>query len=307
MFLKKTPKKKTGRVHLTIAHGYRDQHGKAKTKHIESIGYLDALEKTMADPIAFYTEYARKLDEEYRASKCQTITISADDSVERGVANVRNYGYVALSKIYHELGLDRFFNNARRHERFSFNSESIMRLLAYSRVLYPHSKKNAREIMGRYFEGFDCSLDDIYACLAHFGKCSAMAQRHIRQMVQEQYGEADTSLMYYDVTSYYFETDTQDGYRMNGFRKDKRGGPIVQLGLALDSRAIPIAYRAYSGNTNDSETLIDALKDIKKEYNMKRAIVVADKGLNCGDNIAFNVALGDGYVFSQSVRGAATS
>jgi hypothetical protein len=303
MFLKRTPKKKTGRIHLTIAHGYRDQNGKSKTKHIESIGYLDELQKTVEDPIAFYTDYAKKLDEEYRSSKSHTITISQDDCVERGVANVRNYGYIALSKIYHELGLERFFNNARRHERFLFNSESIMRLLAYSRVLYPHSKKKTREVMGRFFENFDFSLDDIYNCLTHFSKCSAMAQRHIHQKVQSQYGEASTTLMYYDVTNHYFETDAQDGFRMNGYGKDKRGKPIVQLGLALDSRAIPMAYRTFPGNTNDSETLIDSLKEIKKEYNMKRAVVVADKGLNCGDNIAFNVALGDGYVFSQSVRG----
>ena len=75
------------------------------------------------------------------------------------------------------------------------------------------------------------------------------------------------------------------------------------MGLAMDSRGLPIAYRTYPGNTNNSETLIDTLKEIKKEYNVERAIVVADKGLNCGDNIAFNVALGDGYVFSQSVKG----
>jgi len=303
MFLKRTPKKKTGRIHLTIAHGYRDLQGKPKTKHIETIGYLDVLAKTMDDPIAYYEAYAKKLDEEHKASKTYTITINTDDVVERGVANVRNYGYIALSKIYHELGLDRFFNNARRHERFKFNSESIMRLLAYSRVICPRSKKKTRETMGRFFENFDFSLDDVYDCLTHFNKCSAAAQRHIHQKIQEQYGEADTTLMYYDVTNYYFETDVQDGYRMNGFGKDKRGKPIVQLGLALDSRALPMAYRSFSGNTNDSETLIDALKEIKKEYGMKRAIVVADKGLNCGDNIAFNVALGDGYIFSQTVRG----
>jgi transposase len=303
MHLKKTLQKKSGRIFLSIAHGYRDQNKKSKTKHIESIGYLDELQKTMADPIDYYKEYARKLSEERKENRLQEISIDLDEEVARGVVNVKNFGYVALSKIYHELELDRFFNNARRHERFKYNSESIMRLLAYSRVLYPDSKRKTLEIKDRYFENFDFSLDDIYNSLTHFSKCAKESQKHIYDKVKEQYG-IDSSLIYYDVTNYYFETDTQDGYRMNGFGKDKRGKPIIQMGLAMDSRMIPMAYRTFPGNTNDSETLIESLKDIKKEYNVGRAIVVADKGLNCGDNIAFNVALGDGYVFSQSIRGS---
>ena len=302
MYLRKVPFKKTGRVYLQIAHGYRGTDGKPKTKVIEKIGYLDELQETVNDPIAYYTEYANRLDEKFKASKSFDITIRNDDKVERGVVNVRNYGYIALSKIYHELELDRFFNNARRHERFSFNSESIMRLLAYARVLYPDSKKKTLEIKERFFENFEFSLDDIYSSLSHYSKCASSAQKHIYQRVKEQY-DINTELLYYDVTNYYFETDVQDGYRMNGYAKDKRGKPVIQMGLAMDSSAIPIAYRTFPGNTNDSETLIDSLKDIKKEYNVKRAVVVADRGLNCGDNVAFNVALGDGYIFSQSVRG----
>jgi transposase len=302
MFLRKISNKKTGRVYLQIAQSYRDINGNPKSRTIEKVGYLDELQKTIADPIAYYSEYAEKLEEEYKGKELYTITINKKEKVKRGVSNVKNYGYIALSKIYHELELARFFNNARRHKRFEFNSESIMRLLVYARVIYPNSKKKTMEIKGRFFENFDFSLDDIYDCLSHFSDCSKQVQKHIYQKVQEQYG-IDTELIYYDVTNYYFETDTQDGYRMNGFGKDKRGKPIVQFGLAMDSKAIPMAYRTFSGNTTDSETLIDALKDIKKEYDVKRAVVVADKGLNCGDNIAFNVALGDGYVFSQSIAG----
>ena len=305
MFLRKVPNKETGRIYLEIAQSYRDADGVPRSRTIEKIGYLDEKKKIMDDPISYYNKYADKLTEIDKASNSFTMTINTKDRVKRGVTNVRNYGYIALSKIYHELELDRFFNNARRHERFKYNSESIMRLLAYSRILYPDSKKKTIKIKDRFFENFDFSLDDIYDCLSHFSKCSAKAQKHIYQKIQEQYG-IDKSLIYYDVTNYYFETDTQDGYRMNGFGKDKRGKPIIQMGLAMDARAIPIAYRTFSGNTTDAETLIDSLKEIKKEYNVARAIVVADKGLNCGDNIAFNIALGDGYVFSQSVRGSST-
>ena len=65
-----------------------------------------------------------------------------------------------------------------------------------------------------------------------------------------------------------------------------------------------MAYRLFAGNTHDSKILIPALNDLKNQFQTKRIVVVADKGLNSGDNIAFNTALGDGYVYSKSVRGA---
>ena len=301
MFLRKD-NKKSGRTYLTIIESYRDKNGKSRPKLIESIGYLDDLEKQMDDPIAYYTAYAKKLDGERKAEKVYNFSIRADERVDRDGSSSKNYGYIILSRIYHELELDRFFNNKRRHENFKFNSESIMRLLAYSRILDPDSKRQTVEMKDRFFEHFDFSLDDVYDCLSHFSKCAEDAQLHIHQMVTEQYGR-DASLIYYDVTNYYFETEKQDEMRKDGWSKEHRRDPIIQMGLAIDSKGIPMAYKTFPGNKHDSETYIPSLKKIKKEYDVKRAVVVADKGLNCGDNIVFSQALGDGYIFSQSVTG----
>ena len=301
MFLRQDHKK-NGRTYLTIIESYRGKDGKSKPKLVESIGYLDVLEKEMDNPIAYYTAYAEKLAEEKKAERIYNFSIRADEQVDRDGSNLKYYGYIILSKIYHELELDRFFNNKRRHENFKFNSESIMRLLAYSRVLDPDSKKQTFEMKDRFFENFDFSLDNVYDCLTHFSKCADDAQRHIHQMISKQYGR-DTSLIYYDVTNYYFETDHQDELRKNGWCKEGRRDPIIQMGLAIDTKGIPIAYKTFPGNKHDSETYIPSLASIKKEYDVKRAVVVADKGLNSGDNIVFSQALGDGYVFSQSITG----
>lgn len=302
MFLRQDYKKKTGRTYLVIVEKYRDRNGKSKSKTIECLGYLDALKEKMDDPIAYYTAYAKKLNEEKKAEKVYNFSIRADERVDRDGSNFKNYGYIIISKIYHELELDRFFNNKRRHEKFKFNSESIMRLLAYSRILDPDSKRQTFEMKDRFFENFDFSLDDVYDCLAHFSKCADDAQRHMHQIVTKQYGR-DSSLIYYDVTNYYFETEKQDETRKDGWSKECRRDPIIQMGLAIDSNGIPMAYKIFPGNKHDSETYIPSLKLIKKEYGVKRAVVVADKGLNCGDNIVFNQVLGDGYIFSQSVTG----
>jgi transposase len=70
-----------------------------------------------------------------------------------------------------------------------------------------------------------------------------------------------------------------------------------------DADGIPIAYRKFPGNTADCQTMIPVLADMKRDHGLERVVAVADKGLNCSDNIAAAAASGDGFVFSQSVRG----
>jgi len=303
MYLKKSFNKKTGRTYLTIVHGYRDQSGKSRTKTIKSIGYLDKLKEKYEDPIEHFTNVAKQMEQEKANDDYLTIKIRSDAKVEKNNANRKNFGHVVFSKIYHELQLDRFFNNKQRHEKFKFNSNSIMKVLLFARLLYPCSKKATVEIKDRFFDKADFTLDDVYDCLTHFNKIEKEAQAFIHQQIVEQYARK-TDLIYYDVTNYYFEIDKQDDFRKKGASKEHLPNPIVQMGLAVDKQGIPISYRLFEGNTHDSQTLMPALKDIKKQFQTKRIIVVADKGLNSGDNIAFNTALGDGYVYSKSVRGA---
>jgi transposase len=76
------------------------------------------------------------------------------------------------------------------------------------------------------------------------------------------------------------------------------------MGLLLDKSSLPISYKLFPGNRHDSQTLMPMLTEIKKTFGVKRLIVVADKALNSGDNIAYNTILRDGYIYSKSIRGA---
>lgn len=107
------------------------------------------------------------------------------------------------------------------------------------------------------------------------------------------------------MTNFYFEIDKQDDLRKRGPSKENRKDPIVQMGLLLDNNSLPIFYKLFPGNTHDSQTLMPVLTRLKKKFNIGRLIVVADKGLNSGDNIAYNAILGDGYIYSKSIRGPA--
>jgi len=303
MFLRKTFSKATGRTYLAIAHGYRDSNGKSKQKTIQKIGYLDELEKEYPDPISHFTSLVYVMDSERKEKKTVSVTLDMEERLERGAVMRKNYGSIIFCKVYHELGIDRFLDNARRHERFAFNTEAIMRLLLYTRLLWPGSKMASFNNKEQFFDKFNFTLDDIYDGLTHFDKISDALQQHLHEQVIKQYNRK-TDLIYYDVTNYYFETEKQDDLRRNGCSKEKRKKPIVQMGLMMDKDGLPVAYKTFPGNTHDSQTLMPILTEIKKKYKTKRIITVADKGLNSGDNIAFSAALGDGYIFSKSVRGA---
>lgn len=295
-------KKKNGRIYLTIQRGYRDEKGKSRNKHIESIGYVDVLEKEYDDPIAHFENVVKKRNEEEAQSKTVMIGINTETRLEEDTPRSKNYGHVIFSKIYHELEIDRFLDNKRRHANYKFNLEQIARLLIFSRILYPGSKLyTQKHLQEKYFDNFQFTIDDIYSALDEFDRHSVELQQYLHENIVKQYGRV-TDLIYYDVTNYYFEIDLEDELRKRGACKEKRHDPIVQMGLAVDSQSIPISYRIYPGNTHDSETYLTQMAALKKKFNAKRIVVVADKGLNCGDNIAFNLALGDGYIFGQSVR-----
>lgn len=303
MFLRKNYSNKTGRTYLAIVQGYRDKDGKSKQKTIQKVGYLDELEKEYDDPIAHFKAVAEAMDKERLTEKNMTINIDMNQQLERNKENRKNYGHIVFSKIYHELEINRFLKNTRRHENFKFNTDAIMRLLVYTRLLFPGSKRASTLNKERFFDNFNFSLDDVYHALTHFSKISGALQQHLHEKVTEQYGR-ETDLVYYDVTNYYFEIDRQDNLRKRGPSKEHRKDPIVQMGLLLDKVGLPISYKLFPGNTHDSQTLMPMLSEVKKKFGVQRIISVADKGLNSGDNIAYNTILGDGYIYSKSVRGA---
>lgn len=309
MFLKKTPNK-SGRINLAIVDGYYDKATK-KTKHkvIESQGYLDELEKQHDDPIDYFTKRAKKLTEEKKARQAPiNFTFYDSDRLCVGDNLRKNFGYAALSKIYHELELDKFLNNRQRHTKESYDANTILKMLVYSRILAPASKKSSFDHREMFFEKTNYSLDDVYRCLSFLNKHKETIQVWINDKIKENYGR-DTSLIYYDVTNYYFETDEQNDFLRKGVSKEHRPNPIVQMGLFMDNNAIPITYELFAGNTNDCLTYRPNFGRIKKQFNLGRVISVADKGMTTGDNIWYtiNTPAHDGYVFSMSIRGAEKS
>ena len=148
------------------------------------------------------------------------LNINMDEELIKDSSQRKNLGYAAILKIYHELGLNDFFNNRARNAPFKYNTNSIMMLLVISRLLSPGSKKKAFEEKGRYFERFAFTLADIYRALSHFATLTIEFQEYLNEKINDRY-KRNTATIYYDVTNFYFEIDKADEFKK--IRQKQRG------------------------------------------------------------------------------------
>ncbi len=306
MYLKKTPNAH-GRIRLSIVDNYYDKQKKcSRQKTIESLGFLDELEQEFDDPISYFSKRVELLNQQKKEKQAPiNFTFYDSDRLCIGDNLRKNFGYTALSKIYHELEIDKFLKSRQRGSKEQYDANTIMKMLVFLRMLYPASKKASFDDRDILFEKTNYSLDDVYRCLSTIYKYKEDLQVWMNDKIRKNYGR-DTSLIYYDVTNYYFETDEQTDLLRKGVSKEHRPNPIVQMGLFMDNNAIPITYELFAGNTNDCLTYRPNFGRIKKQFGLGRVISVADKGMTTGDNIWYtiNTPTKDGYVFSMSVRGA---
>ena len=305
MYLNIMNNKKTGKTTLSIRKGYRDSNGKVKHSTVKNLGNLDVLKLQFDDPISHFKNVVAKMNEEEKQNNLPiTMSFDKNEKLIENTDNSKNFGYSALSKIYHELNIDKFIKTKFQTRKFSeYKINNIMKLLVFARALFPDSKKSTYENKNIFFEKTDFSLKEVYNALTYIFPFKKQLQSYIYDHIQEQY-KPNNEAIYYDVTNYYFEIDDNDDFRKKGVCKEHRPNPIVQMGLFMDSLGLPMCYDLFEGNTNDCLTLKPMVQELQKNYNVGKVIIVADKGLNTGNNIAYNKAIGNGYVMSLSVRGA---
>jgi transposase len=294
-----------------MVQGYRIPGDKnSKTKTIESFGYLDELTDKYDDPIAYLEKYVDDKNKEQADDDAEyTIIAKKNQKLKKGTLNRKNYGYIIILKLFHELGIDRFLINRQQKTKIEFNTSSIMKLLIIQRILAPGSKKKAFDTRERYFdfEKNDAfTLTDVYRSLTHFNTLKDDLQLHLHKRISKQYGR-DMEMIYYDVTNYYFESDIVDGLKAKGPSKEGRKDPIVQMGLSMDADGLPISYDVFPGNESEKLHLRPMVTSLLSKYETGKIIAVADAGQNTGNNIYFLDQGKQGYVFSQSIRGGSAS
>ena len=187
---------------------------------------------------------------------------------------------------------------------FRFSLADLLSSLVYARCVAPCSKSRTFHDVLPLMEGVGrgFSLDQLYDGLAYLGEEHEKVIEIYNARVAEAFGR-DTSKSYFDCTNFYFEIDREDDLRRKGPSKEHRPEPIVSMGLLLDADCVPIGMSVFPGNESERPQLREVISRLKGRNAVTgRTVRVADKGLNCADNVADAVLSGDGYVFSKSVK-----
>lgn len=294
-YLKKTRLK--GRTYLSIDESFYS-HEKKGTAHrcYKSLGSVETwIANGIDDPISHFQNEVDSLNMQRSRDSVRKIS---------DLSPILYLGYFPFKAILLKLNVRKYIDFFRLNHDFQFDLYELISSLIFARAVNPCSKhRTFHEVLPNLYDTVHYSYDQLMDGLSFIGNDYMKFVEIFTVQTRKVYG-LDTSRTYFDCTNFYFEIDREDDFRRKGPSKEGKKEPIVGLGLLLDSNQIPIGFKMYPGNESEKPVLRDVIATLKSQNNVTgKTIHVADKGLNCAQNIAFSRKNGDGYLFSKSVKG----
>lgn len=276
--------------YLYVVEGYRDPSGRIRHKYLFSLGKLEDFLSTSS----FRKLAKRALGGGDPQRRFELSSISE--------GRVVYFGHYLIKRLWDRFDFDRFFNLVRAKGRFN-----IARAVFYE--VSRHMMLNDSKV-GMYQSRFDflgfeeIGINHLYRAL------DVLAER--KEEIEEYLFKARYNLfnsrvdvVFYDVTTIYFESQSEDVLRKYGFSKDGKLGSVqIVLGLLIDKEGFPIGYEVFPGNTFDGKTLIPFLERLKKRFSLGKIIIVADRGIHSKINLLKLRELGIGYIVAMKLRNA---
>ena len=302
-----------------IQQGFRNGK-KTTTKNIKRLGKHSELLLITDNPLEYVKNEVKKMNEEYRSGRSEFIVtmdfnerIPSTDSPCSNSTSL-NIGYLYLKDIYAKLNLSDFFKSVSSDRKITYDCNKICQLLTYARILDPASKYGTYDKLDTYYEKPQVEYQHMIRFLDILDRNSDKYLKHLFDN-SENIVKRDTSVMYYDCTNYFFETEKPDeeivdevtgeiilGLRQFGISKENKTSPIVEMGLIMDSRGIPISMCIHPGNTNEQLTAVPLEKEVIRMTGNKKFIYCADAGLGSYNIRKFNDMGGRAYIVTQSVK-----
>ncbi len=241
-----------------------------KSKLIKTIGSSNDPEETeslFAEGRQFIKSYSGQ----------QQIDFSSEKSIIQSVfENITTHTQIGT-----ELLLGRIF------DLIGFNrlNDDIFRDLVFARLSYPSSKLKTSDYITRY-KNRDIPVQQIYRYLDKLYN----TQKEIVQQISYEHTlkilDNNISVVFYDVTTLYFEIDREDELRKTGFSKEgKHQNPQIVLGLLVSKNGYPLAYEIFEGNKFEGHTMLPVLDTFKEKYTIEKLVVIADSGLLSNSNM----------------------
>lgn len=295
-FLKKTKPSSKGE-YLQIYSGYYIPKVGKRNKSYKKIGYVqDLIAQGIENPVEYYQKEVDKLNAKEAEKKIAQIT---------DVSTCKYVGQFLVNSMIEKLNVKEIIKVMNSNLKIQYDMTDLITSLICAQIVSPGSKLKAFEkvipsLYGSKLFSYDQIIDGVKILGNNYEKYIELFNNQIAKIWPR-----NTKNLFFDCTNYYFEIDLEDNVRKKGPSKENRKDPIIGQALLLDSDQIPIGMTMYPGNQSEKQFLRKSIEDLKNRYNVKgKTVQVADKGLNCGDNIyAAVVESHDGYIFSKSVHG----
>ena len=219
----------------------------------------------------------KKMKEEQYSEEDYIVNIKnliEEDRIITGIHDI--YG-----KLFDELQLSSIFAYPSRNKRSIEHFKNII----LARIAKPDSKKASVDMLEENF-GISLNLDSVYKMMDKINdktieKLNQLAYNKTKDLFNEK-----IDVIYFDATTLYFESFTEDEFKRNGYSKDRKfNQPQVVLALMVTKEGLPIGYKAFAGDTFDGHTLIPSLKILREKYKIDKVVYVADSGMFNKDNL----------------------
>jgi transposase len=279
MFVRKKPNK-SGKTSVQVIDKIESKYKVAKTIGSSSI------ESEVEKLVALGQEWIRN----YKGS----LEIPFNDEEQVAESVLETIESITVSGT--ELLLDKIFKNIG----FNVINDDIFRWLVYSRICFPASKLKTCDYLNTY-HGIEFHVQDLYRYMDKLYNnyketVQLISFEHTRKILG-----GSISIVFYDVTTLYFEVDQEDDLRKTGFSKEgKHQNPQIVLGLLVGLDGYPLAYEIFEGNKFEAHTMIPVIEAFRKKYKLPAPIVVADAGLLSKSNI--QELRNNGYEFILGAR-----
>ena len=293
---------------------------KTTTRNVRNFGKHSELLKITDDPVAYVKAEIDKMNAEYRSGHLQVeLTCDFNERVKKtdrdsSLSTAVNTGYFFLQNIMGQLKLKEFFSQITANRKMTYDCYDINRFLTYARILDPRSKYGTWDHLDTYYEKPDFAYQHIIRFMdvleEHYDEYLSWLYKQSTNVVSRQ-----TSVMYYDCTNFYFETEKPDdeyidpvtgeiltGLRQYGYSKEHRPNPIVEMGLFMDQRGIPVSMCLHPGNTSEQLTAVPLEREIVRMLDGAKFIYCSDAGLGSYNIRKFNSLGGRSFIVTQSIK-----
>ena len=290
----------------SIIRDYTNHNGKRSTYIYENLGNDKNLQERFGkeNTINKVKEYINSLNQMIKNGEELPVNLTLDPNkqIEKDVQRTFFSGHLFLKKAYYELEINRIFEKIRNKYRFTFDINSIVECLVFSRIIWPSSKLSTYEQSKKFIGNYKFDIQHIYRTLTYLAKEIDNIQKDLfdysNKVIDRNY-----KVIYYDCTNYFFYTKEND-FQKYGISKQHQPLPLVQMGLFMDADGYPFAMNINPGNTAESKTMIPSEDKFLKDYKMdKKNIIVCTDAAMCSDEIKnYNIKDGRGFIITQSIK-----